>query len=163
VWSRRRRSVTFRALLRLVRRVHRDVGRGRVAFVTLAARPTTRFDPDDLRARDHAPVRSSSLLNSPPQTRPERFLLLRAPSSRIGRRARAGNTICSSSPTRVYEHLVYDGGARPRSRPCPACGESQPSPSVRAAKSFSFTGWKVGWVCAPPRSSSPRQDGQAVS
>jgi N-succinyldiaminopimelate aminotransferase len=48
----------------------------------------------------------------------------------------------------VYEHLVYDGRHIPLAT----------LPGMRArtvtissgGKTFSFTGWKVGWACAPP-------------
>ena len=46
----------------------------------------------------------------------------------------------------VYEHLVFDGRAPSRSRRSPACATGR-SRSPRPGKTFSFTGWKVGWVC----------------
>ncbi len=48
----------------------------------------------------------------------------------------------------VYEHLVFDGEHVPLA--------SLPGMRARtvtissAGKMFSFTGWKIGWVCAPP-------------
>jgi N-succinyldiaminopimelate aminotransferase len=52
----------------------------------------------------------------------------------------------------VYEHLVYDGrhvslATRPGMRERTLTVSS-------AAKTFSCTGWKVGWVCGPPRLTS---------
>ena len=48
----------------------------------------------------------------------------------------------------VYEHLVFDGRHRPL-----ASFEGMRDRTVTissAGKSFSFTGWKVGWACASP-------------
>src|SRR5438093_321266 len=48
----------------------------------------------------------------------------------------------------VYEHIVFEGTHHSLA--------SQPGMRERtivissAGKTFSFTGWKVGWVCAPP-------------
>jgi N-succinyldiaminopimelate aminotransferase len=52
----------------------------------------------------------------------------------------------------VYEHLVYEGrhvslATRPGMRERTLTVSS-------AAKTFSCTGWKVGWVCGPPRLTS---------
>jgi N-succinyldiaminopimelate aminotransferase len=48
----------------------------------------------------------------------------------------------------VYEHLVYEGAHTSlASRP----GMRERTVSISsAAKTFSCTGWKVGWACAPP-------------
>jgi N-succinyldiaminopimelate aminotransferase len=48
----------------------------------------------------------------------------------------------------VYEHLVYDGTHLPlATRP----GMRERTVTVSSAgKTFSCTGWKVGWACAPP-------------
>jgi len=48
----------------------------------------------------------------------------------------------------VYEHLVFDGehiplATLPGMRDCTVTISS-------AGKTFSFTGWKIGWVCAAP-------------
>lgn len=47
----------------------------------------------------------------------------------------------------VYEHLVFEGEHLPL-----ACFEGMRERTISissAAKTFSFTGWKVGWACAP--------------
>ena len=47
----------------------------------------------------------------------------------------------------VYEHLVYDGEHRP---PCTYPGMAERTVSISSAgKTFSFTGWKVGWATGP--------------
>ncbi|MGE3619156.1 MAG: pyridoxal phosphate-dependent aminotransferase [Acidimicrobiia bacterium] len=47
----------------------------------------------------------------------------------------------------VYEHLVYEGEHRPLAS-FPGMAERTLTVSS-AGKTFSFTGWKVGWVCGP--------------
>jgi N-succinyldiaminopimelate aminotransferase len=47
-----------------------------------------------------------------------------------------------------YEHLVYDGHHRPLAT-LPGMRERTVTISS-AAKTFAVTGWKVGWMCAPP-------------
>jgi N-succinyldiaminopimelate aminotransferase len=48
----------------------------------------------------------------------------------------------------VYEHLVYDGEHIPLAT-LPGMWDRTITISS-AAKTFSVTGWKIGWVCAPP-------------
>ncbi|MCB0996065.1 MAG: pyridoxal phosphate-dependent aminotransferase [Acidimicrobiales bacterium] len=47
----------------------------------------------------------------------------------------------------VYEHLVFDGRHRPLAT-FPGMRDRTITISS-AGKSFSFTGWKIGWVCGP--------------
>ena len=49
----------------------------------------------------------------------------------------------------VYEHLVFDGGVHVPLATLPGMRERTVSISS-AGKTFSVTGWKVGWVCASP-------------
>ena len=49
----------------------------------------------------------------------------------------------------VYEHMVFDGSRTCRSLRCPECRERTVTISS-AAKTFSFTGWKIGWVTGSP-------------
>ncbi len=48
----------------------------------------------------------------------------------------------------VYEHLVFEGGHTPLAS-LPGMRERTVTISS-AGKTFSFTGWKVGWITAPP-------------
>jgi N-succinyldiaminopimelate aminotransferase len=48
----------------------------------------------------------------------------------------------------VYEHLVFDGEHIPLAS-LPGMRERTVTISS-AGKTFSFTGWKIGWVCATP-------------
>lgn len=48
----------------------------------------------------------------------------------------------------VYEHLVYDGEHLP---PAALPGMRERTVTISSAgKTFSLTGWKIGWTCAPP-------------
>ncbi len=48
----------------------------------------------------------------------------------------------------VYEHLVYEGEHLP---PASLPGMRERTVVISSAgKTFSFTGWKIGWTCAPP-------------
>lgn len=48
----------------------------------------------------------------------------------------------------VYEHLVYEGSHRPL---CTYPGMAERTVQISSAgKTYSFTGWKIGWACAPP-------------
>jgi N-succinyldiaminopimelate aminotransferase len=47
----------------------------------------------------------------------------------------------------VYEHLVFEGEHRPL---CTFPGMADRTLTISSAgKTFSFTGWKIGWVCGP--------------
>jgi N-succinyldiaminopimelate aminotransferase len=48
----------------------------------------------------------------------------------------------------VYEHLVFDGQHRPLAT-YPGMRDRTVTISS-GGKTFSFTGWKIGWACAPP-------------
>jgi N-succinyldiaminopimelate aminotransferase len=49
----------------------------------------------------------------------------------------------------TYEHLVYDGKPHLRASAVPGCRDRTIVVSS-ASKTFSATGWRVGWVLAPP-------------
>ena len=48
----------------------------------------------------------------------------------------------------VYEHIVFDGGVHRPLASLPGMADRTLTVSS-AGKTFSFTGWKVGWVCGP--------------
>ena len=60
----------------------------------------------------------------------------------------------------VYEHLVFDGAHVPLAT-LPGMAERTVSISS-GGKTFSFTGWKVGWVSGPGAAGGRRAGGQAV-
>jgi N-succinyldiaminopimelate aminotransferase len=49
----------------------------------------------------------------------------------------------------VYEHLVFDGRTHTPIATLPGMRERTITISS-AGKTFSVTGWKIGWICAPP-------------
>jgi N-succinyldiaminopimelate aminotransferase len=49
----------------------------------------------------------------------------------------------------VYEHLIFDGRTHTPIATLPGMRERTVTISS-AGKTFSVTGWKIGWVCAPP-------------
>jgi N-succinyldiaminopimelate aminotransferase len=50
----------------------------------------------------------------------------------------------------VYEHLVFDGRTHTPIATLPGMRERTVTISS-AGKTFSVTGWKIGWLCAPPQ------------
>ena len=109
--------------------------------VTLRA-PDFALDPDALAAAVG------------PQTR---LILLNSPHNPTGRVLSAGELaavaeICVERDLvavtdEVYEHLVYDGRHIPLAT-LPGMAERTVTISSHG-KTFSFTGWKVGWACGP--------------
>jgi N-succinyldiaminopimelate aminotransferase len=104
--------------------------------------PTWSFDPDRLAAA------------VTPRTR---VLLLNSPNNPTGKvfgpdELAAIARICVEADLiavtdEVYEHLIFDGAHRPLAT-FPGMAERTISISS-AGKTFSFTGWKIGWACGP--------------
>jgi N-succinyldiaminopimelate aminotransferase len=110
--------------------------------VTLRA-PDYAFDPDDLRA---AITRRTKLilLNSPHN--PTGKVFSRAELALVAELAQEHDLLVVTDE--VYEHLVYDGEHVPIAT---LPGMRDRTVAIGSGgKSFSFTGWKVGWVCARP-------------
>ena len=61
----------------------------------------------------------------------------------------------------VYEHLTYDVAHLP-ARHVPRHARSAPLTISSAGKTFSFTGWKIGWATGPAAPGARGADGQAV-
>ena len=116
--------------------------------VPLRPDPTTgRFglDPDELRAA-LTPRAKLLILNSPHN--PTGTVLTDAELAAVAQVARDHDLLVLTDE--VYEHLVYDDAVH---RPI-ACfdGMAERTLSISSAgKTFSVTGWKVGWVCGPRR------------
>ncbi len=110
--------------------------------VTLRA-PDFRLDPDELRAA------------VTPRTR---FVLLNTPHNPTGRVLDAGELAAVARVAtehdlvvitdEVYEHLVYDGLAHTPLATLPGMAERTLTLSS-VGKSWSLTGWKVGWATGP--------------
>ncbi len=112
--------------------------------VTLRSSPDGfAFDPADLDAAITAKTRAI-LLNSPHN--PTGKVFTRAELELIARLCVERDLIAITDE--VYEHMVFDGEHVPLAR-MPGMRERTVTISS-AGKTFSVTGWKVGWLCAPP-------------
>jgi N-succinyldiaminopimelate aminotransferase len=110
--------------------------------VTLRA-PDYSFDPDDLRAAI-TPRTKLLLLNSPHN--PTGKVFTRAELTLVAELAQERDLLVVTDE--VYEHLVYEGEHIPIAT---LPGMRDRTVSIGSGgKTFSFTGWKVGWVCATP-------------
>jgi N-succinyldiaminopimelate aminotransferase len=108
-------------------------------MVTLRA-PDWSWDPDELRAAVTSRTRLV-LVNSPHN--PTGKVFNRAELGEIAQVCREQDLLCVTDE--VYEHLVFDGEHVPI-----ATLEGMRDRTVSlssAGKTFSFTGWKIGWAC----------------
>jgi N-succinyldiaminopimelate aminotransferase len=101
------------------------------------------FDPDELRAAV-TPDTRVVLLNSPHN--PTGTVLDREELEVIASVCLDHDLVAVTDE--VYEHLTYDGAEHVPLATLPGMRERTVSISS-AGKSFSVTGWKIGWVCAP--------------
>ncbi len=102
-----------------------------------------RLDPDELRAAV-TPRTRFVLLNSPHN--PTGTVLTRAELQAVADLAQEHDLVVITDE--VYEHLVYDGVEHVPLATLPGMFERTLSLSS-AGKSYSFTGWKVGWATGP--------------
>lgn len=105
--------------------------------------PEFTYDPADLEAAI-TPKTRAILLNTPHN--PSGKVFSRAELEHVAALAHKHNILVISDE--VYEHLVYEGEHLPISS-LPGMRERTIQISS-SGKTFSFTGWKVGWTCAPP-------------
>jgi N-succinyldiaminopimelate aminotransferase len=105
--------------------------------------PDYSFDPDELR-RAITPRTKLLLLNTPHN--PTGKVFSREELSLIAGACVEHNLIAVTDE--VYEHLVYDGTHVPLAT-LPGMRDRTVTISS-GGKTFSFTGWKVGWLCASP-------------
>jgi N-succinyldiaminopimelate aminotransferase len=110
--------------------------------VTLRA-PDFRLDPDELRAAV-TPATRFILVNSPHN--PTGTVLDRAELAAIAEVALEHDLVVITDE--VYEHLTYDGHAHVPLATLPGMFDRTLTLSS-AGKSYSFTGWKVGWATGP--------------
>jgi N-succinyldiaminopimelate aminotransferase len=104
--------------------------------------PDYAFDPDEL-ARAITPSTRILLLNSPHN--PTGKVFSRDELDLIARLCVDRDLVAVTDE--VYEHLVFEGEHIPLSA-LPGMRERTLTISS-GGKTFSFTGWKVGWVCGP--------------
>ncbi|HEY2301724.1 MAG TPA: pyridoxal phosphate-dependent aminotransferase [Acidimicrobiales bacterium] len=116
---------------------------GAVRRVVTLRPPEYRADLDALARAVTAKTRLV-LLNSPHN--PTGKVFSRAELEAIARLCVAHDLVAVSDE--VYEHMVFDGEHRPLAS-FPGMRERTITISS-AGKTFSFTGWKIGWACAPP-------------
>jgi N-succinyldiaminopimelate aminotransferase len=100
------------------------------------------FDPDELRGAI-TPRTAAILLNSPHN--PTGKVFSRAELESIAALAIEHDLLVITDE--VYEHLIFDGLHVPLAS-LPGMRERTVTISS-AGKTFSATGWKIGWVCAP--------------
>jgi N-succinyldiaminopimelate aminotransferase len=122
-----------------------------IAFAGARRRPVTlrppdfALDGDVLRAAiEAAGGRARALLLNSPHN-PTGRVLSRAELSIVAQACIEHDLVCISDE--VYEHLVYDGEHIPPAT-LPGMGERTLTISS-VGKSFSFTGWKIGWCSGP--------------
>lgn len=106
--------------------------------------PDYSFDPDALAAAI-TPRTRLLLVNSPHN--PTGKVFSRAELELIAGLCRDHDLIAVTDE--VYEHLVFDGGEHVPLATLPGMRDRTVTISS-AGKTFSFTGWKIGWTCAPP-------------
>ncbi len=119
-----------------------------IAFAGAHRRPVTLYPPDF--ALDGAALRSAIsrrtkvlLLNSPHN--PTGRVLNHAELESVAAACVEHDLVCVSDE--VYEHLVYDGEHIP---PATLPGMADRTLTISSVgKSFSFTGWKIGWCSGP--------------
>jgi N-succinyldiaminopimelate aminotransferase len=116
---------------------------GAIPKVATLHAPDWQFDRDEVRAL-FGPRTRVLLLNSPHN--PTGKVFTHDELTFLASLCEAHDVVCISDE--VYEHLTYDVQHMPMAK----------IPGMRArtvtisslGKSFSFTGWKIGWACAPP-------------
>src|SRR4051812_33140060 len=112
-------------------------------YVTLHA-PDWTFDREELR-RAFTPRTKAIILNSP--NNPTGKVFTRDELEFIAGLCREFDTLAITDE--IYEHIVYDGAAHIPISSLP--GMRERSILVNSmSKTYSVTGWRVGWVLAPP-------------
>ncbi len=106
--------------------------------------PHWNFDPDELAAAFNNRTRAI-LVNTPHN--PTGKVYSRAELEAVAALCRQWNVIAISDE--VYEHIIFDGAQHIRLAQLPGMSERTVTISSHG-KTFSFTGWKIGWAIAPP-------------
>ena len=119
-----------------------------IAFAGAVRRPVTlrppdfALDADELRAAV-GPRTRALLLNTPHN--PTGRVLSRSELNAVAEVCIERDLVCISDE--VYEHLVYDGEHVP---PATLAGMAERTLTISSVgKSFSVTGWKIGWCSGP--------------
>ncbi len=106
--------------------------------------PDWTFDPDELR-RAFSPRTKAVVLNSP--NNPSGRVFTRAELKVIADLAQEFDTLVITDE--IYEHILYDGAKHYPMAAMP--GMRDRTILVNSmSKTWSVTGWRVGWILAPP-------------
>jgi aminotransferase len=109
--------------------------------------PENRFDPDELRRAFSARTKAI-IVNTP--NNPTGRVLRRDELEQIASLCREYDALAVTDE--IYEHIFYEGEHIPIAT---LPGMAQRTVTISgASKSFSVTGWRVGWVVAPPELTS---------
>ena len=108
-------------------------------------------------ARTGASIRTSSRRPSAPRTRAIIVNTPHNPTGKVFTRAelehdrRALPAVERVAITdEIYEHIVYEGEHVPHRHACRGCGTAR-SRSAACRKTYSVTGWRLGYMLAPER------------
>jgi len=116
-------------------------------FVKLHA-PDWRFDPDELAAA-FSPATKAIILNTP--NNPTGKVFTRAELEEIRDLCVRWNSFAITDE--IYEHMLYDGAKHISMATLD--GMRERTITINAlSKTYSVTGWRVGWAIAPPEVSS---------
>jgi aminotransferase len=114
-----------------------------VRYVSLRP-PDWTFDPDELRAAFTSRTRAI-VLNTP--NNPTGRVFTREELNQIASLCQEFDALAITDE--IYEHIIYDGAQHIPIASLP--GMRERSVLVNSlSKTFSVTGWRVGWVVAPP-------------
>ncbi len=105
--------------------------------------PAFEFDPDEL-AKAFTPRTKAIIVNTP--NNPTGRVFTRTELETIARLCREHDVIAVTDE--IYEHIRYDGEHIPIAT---LEGMAERTVTISgASKTFSVTGWRVGWIVAPP-------------
>jgi len=119
-----------------------DIAGAKPVFVPLRP-PDNVFDPDELRAA-FSPRTKAIIVNTP--NNPTGRVFTRAELELIAGLCREHDVIAVTDE--IYEHILYEGTHIPIAT-LPGMAERTVTISG-ASKTFSVTGWRVGWIVAAP-------------
>jgi len=106
-------------------------------------RPADSFDPDEL-ARAFSPRTKAIIINSP--NNPTGRVFTRDELELVASLCREHDAIAVTDE--IYEHIRYSGEHIPMAT---IDGMAERTVTISgASKTFSVTGWRVGWIVAPP-------------
>ncbi|HBY64643.1 MAG TPA: aminotransferase [Solibacterales bacterium] len=121
---------------------------GAVSKLVPLRAPDWTFDPDELRAA-FSPRTKAIIVNTP--NNPTGRVFTRDELEVIARLCQEFD--CLAITDEIYEHIVYDGARHIPMAALPGMRERTITINSMS-KTYSVTGWRVGWVLAPPEISA---------